>query len=115
MFVSYAEDRADVMTWLRPLVGKSLICHCGNNRHASILGSLVNELFGPLGDRDHAPQSQPASGFREAVTSVIPHDTGLADSNLGGIYRMGNSPITAPLWPDEWTALVQSIRDAPFG
>ena len=115
MFVSYAEDRADVFRWLRPLVGKSLICHCGNNRHASILGSLVNKLFGPPGYGEYAPQSQPAYVSREAGTGVIPNDTELADSKLGGIYRTGNSPITAPQWPDEWTAMVQSIRDAPGG
>ena len=28
-FIPYARNRADIVYWLRPLVGKCLVCHCG--------------------------------------------------------------------------------------
>jgi hypothetical protein len=114
-FIAYAGDRADVMTWLCPLVGKSLVYDYGNKQHASILGSIIDELFSPPRDLVQAPQPQPAFALREAGTGVIPHGTGLADSNNGGMNSVGWSPMTAPRWPDEWTSMVQCIRDAPRG
>ena len=39
----------------------------------------------------------------------------LDDSNFGGISTFGTAPVTAPRWPDEWVALVESIRESMFG
>ena len=42
-FMLYARTRADVIYWLRPLVGKCLVFHCGENScHAADLVSLIN-------------------------------------------------------------------------
>ena len=75
LIIAYAGDRADVLTWLCPLVGKSLVYDHGNKHHASILGSLIDELFGPLRDGEHAPQSQTAFGFYVKPAPVSSHMT----------------------------------------
>ena len=65
-----------------------------NNGHASVIASLIDELFNPPGDMELAPQPQPAFGFRETGTGVIPYDAELVDSNCGGI-SLGNFPWVA--------------------
>ena len=116
-FLQYARGRADTMQWLRPLVEKCLVCHCGkNNCHAADIALLIHELFGSPDGPETAPYSQPTPGIYEAGDGVVPFDAGLVGLTSVGINLVGSiSPSSAPPWPDEWTIMVESIRGSPNG
>ena len=112
-FVRYAEARADLLYWLRPLVGKRLICHCSKKCHATHLVALIGKHF--KHGRNNSQNFQPPFGLHEASRSVTPSDAVLGDPNNGGIELVGCAPYTGVGWPDEWTILVESIRGSPYG
>ena len=111
-FVLYAEARADVVYWLRPLVGKKLICHCSQKCHATQLVALIGKHFkhGEL-----YRSSQPPFGLHEASCSVAPSDVAPVDPINGGSGDPMIAPYPGGSWPDEWRALVENIRGAPYG
>ena len=111
-FILYAEARADVVYWLRPLVGKKLICHCSQKCHATQLVALIGKHF------KHGEvyrSSQPPFGLHEASCSVAPSDVAPVDPINGGSGDPMIAPYPGGSWPDEWRALVENIRGAPYG
>ena len=52
--------------------------------------------------------------FNEAGLSITPSDASLGDSTNGGTIVADVAPYPAGDWPDEWGALLDSIRVAPY-
>ena len=126
-FSEYLESRADATVWLRPLIGKVLVCTCNSGDcHAGLLASAVNELT-------ESTRAQQTSEYQmgDSECSKVFEDDSMADgfdeeewdtpkdvqaSTLWAanetVSKTPGPVSTKPSWPSSWHWLLQKIRMA---
>ena len=110
-FHHYVNRRCDTAAWLRPLVGKKLVCTCDNtNCPAGHLAERANDLFASHTD----DQLHHSDADEECDTDVIEdHGPVTAEviETLNETLRTPYSDIhRKPSWPETWHLLLGKVR-----
>ena len=117
-FILYARRRADIREWLAPLLNMRLLCHCGREKcHANDIAELIVLIFGSHDALQTASPVFSLPGTCDIGNGVVPFDAGPVDATVFGnkLEQYVLQQPSAPSWPDEWTSLVENIRERNFG
>jgi hypothetical protein len=112
-FLRYASSRADLLTWLAPLIGKRLVCGCNNKKnHIEVIAELIMTTFDACAlqpsQEKHPVQMYDSSN---PCSNVVHPETifGMDNLDWDSLPMDPQHPCVVP-WPDVWHFLVDEIR-----